>query len=161
MTAWDNSARSNFRDCQYHGTYRFPQVPAKHLRDLARVLDDHPQWTERGGCGQRLRRIWEISPTRPRTMAVVATTAAITGSTARFSVPVICVTEVCNAIPPTMMHATETTLLDGTMLRPCVFRMVIPSPVIGLLGAGSFYRDRAHRPGRCARLPPACRRPTT
>ncbi|WP_187313552.1 GP88 family protein [Actinosynnema mirum] len=27
-----------------HGTYRFPQVLAKHERNLARVLDDLPQW---------------------------------------------------------------------------------------------------------------------
>ncbi|MFE9747546.1 hypothetical protein ACFYOT_21805 [Saccharothrix saharensis] len=27
-----------------HGTYRFPQVKAKHERNLARVLDDLPQW---------------------------------------------------------------------------------------------------------------------
>ncbi|WNV86558.1 GP88 family protein [Umezawaea sp. Da 62-37] len=27
-----------------HGTYRFPQVRAKHQRNLARILDDLPQW---------------------------------------------------------------------------------------------------------------------
>ncbi|WP_433274418.1 GP88 family protein [Actinosynnema sp. CS-041913] len=27
-----------------HGTYRFPQVKAKHERNLARILDDLPQW---------------------------------------------------------------------------------------------------------------------
>jgi hypothetical protein len=39
-----NSASSDSRAYQYHGTYRFPQVKAKHERNLARVLDDLPQW---------------------------------------------------------------------------------------------------------------------